>query len=657
MPPSLPAVLPIQPFTRPVRGEVTLPGSKSLTNRALLLAALCKDRVVLTSALFSEDTHLMVEALKALGFTVNANADAGTIEVSDQANGFKKDAELFVGLAGTAARFLTALCVAAPSGIYRIDGIPQMRKRPMKGLIDALRSLGADVRCTGVEGFFPLEIHAKGLRGGEVAIDASESSQMLSGLLMVAPLADAPISIKLSAKVREPFVQMTKNMVNQFGGAADFNAVSGSWEVAKKSYTFAGTYAIEPDATAASYFTTLPLVTGGALMLLNLQQGLQGDTQFVEVMQRVGLTATSSPSGLEVSFAPGSIRTGISENFNEFSDTFLTLAAVSPLLSGPTRITGIAHSRKQETDRVAGMVRELRKLGQEVDEHADGDGLTITPRPLTAGVEIETYGDHRFAMSFGILGCHDLHGDGRPWLSIKDPACCAKTFPNFFDVLNSLRPFLIVAIDGGAASGKSSTSRALSERFNFLHVDTGSYYRAITAELLRRGLRTDQIDAVKAALPSITLGTQVDGRAARMEIGGRVVPESEIRGPEVTAAVSHFAAIPEVRSALLTYQRNQADVARAHGFGGMVMEGRDIGSIIFPDAGLRLFLHADPVARAKRRELEGRADAVAERDRLDATRKTAPLVLASGAIDIDSTYLNLEQVVDKISGLITEKLG
>ncbi len=656
---KLPDILPITPFTRPVRGEVTLPGSKSLTNRALLLAALCKEKVVLTGALFSEDTHLMVEAIKALGFTVIASPDAGTLEVSNQTNGFTptEPVDLHVGLAGTAARFLTALCAAAPRGIYRIDGIPQMRKRPMKGLIDALRSLGADVRCTGVEGFFPLEIHAKGLRGGEVFIDASESSQMLSGLLMVAPLAHAPISIKLSTKVREPFVQMTKNMVNQFGGAADFNAASGAWEVAQKPYSFSGTYAIEPDATAASYYAVFPLVTGGSLTLLNLQQGLQGDTQFVEVMKRVGLTATSSPRGLEVSFANGSARTGISENFNEFSDTFLTLAAISPLLSGSTRITGIAHSRKQETDRVAGMVRELRKLGQEVDEHADGDGLTITPRPLTSGVEIETYGDHRFAMSFGILGCYDLHGDGRPWLSIKDPACCAKTFPNFFDVLNSLRPFLIVAIDGGAASGKSSTSRALSERFNFLHVDTGSYYRAITAELLRRGLRIDQIAEVKAALPSITLGTQVDGRAARMEIGGRVVPESEIRGPEVTAAVSHFAAIPEVRTALLTYQRNQAEVARAHGFGGMVMEGRDIGSIIFPDAGLRLFLHADPVARAKRRELEGRADAVAERDRLDATRKTAPLVLASGAIDIDSTYLNLEQVVEKISGLITEKLG
>ena len=441
MSPSLPAVLPIQPFTRPVRGEVTLPGSKSLTNRALLLAALCKEKITLTGSLFSEDTHLMIEALKALGFTVNAHADAGTIEVSDQANGFNKNepVDLFVGLAGTAARFLTALCAAAPRGVYRIDGIPQMRKRPMKGLIDALRSLGADVRCTGVEGFFPLEIHAKGLRGGDVSIDASESSQMLSGLLMVAPLADAPIRIKLSTKVREPFVQMTKCMIDQFGGHAVFKTETQSWDVATKRFHYAGTYAIEPDASAASYFTTLPLVTSGALTLLNLQQGLQGDTQFVEVMKRVGLTATSSAHGLEVSFAKPSPRTGVDQNFNEFSDTFLTLAAISPLLSGPTRITGIAHSRKQETDRVSGMARELIKLGQDVHEHEDGDGLTINPRPLKSGVEIETYGDHRFAMSFGILGCHDLHGDGRPWLSIKDPACCAKTFPNFFELLESLR--------------------------------------------------------------------------------------------------------------------------------------------------------------------------------------------------------------------------
>ena len=216
--------------------------------------------------------------------------------------------------------------------------------------------------------------------------------------------------------------------------------------------------------------------------------------------------------------------------------------------------------------------------------------------------------------------------------------------------------FLIVAIDGGSASVKSSTSRALSERFNFLHVDTGSYYRAITAEFLRRGLRVDQINEVKTALSSLALGTQVDVRTARMQISGRVVPESEIRGPEVTAAVPHFAAMPEVRTALLTYQRSQADVAQAHNFCGLIMEGRDIGSVIFPNADLRFFLHADVEARTRRRSLEGRADAVAERDRLDTSRTTAPLKIPDGATDIDSTFLNLEQVVEKIATAIAQKL-
>jgi 3-phosphoshikimate 1-carboxyvinyltransferase len=438
----LPDVLSIQPFTHPARGEVTLPGSKSLTNRALLLAALCRDKVTLTGALFSEDTHLMVEALKALGFTVNANADIGTIEVSGQKNAFKNDhpVDLFVGLAGTAARFLTALCAAAPRGVYRIDGIPQMRKRPMKGLIDALRSLGADVRCTGAEGFFPLEIHAKELRGGDVDIDASESSQMLSALIMISPLTKEQMRIHPQGGYRKPFVKMTTDFCAQFGSKHSGEAaISGTILPPRGNYYSPGVFAIEPDATAASYFVALPLVTGGKLTLLNLHEGLQGDTAFVEVMKRVGVTAAVTPSGLDISFSSGSSRSGVDQNFNEFSDTFLTLAAISPLLSGPTRITGVAHSRKQETDRVAGMVRELRKLGQDVHEHEDGDGLTITPRPLKTGVEIETYGDHRFAMSFGVLGCHDLHGDGRPWLSIKNPACCAKTFPNFFELLESVR--------------------------------------------------------------------------------------------------------------------------------------------------------------------------------------------------------------------------
>ena len=217
--------------------------------------------------------------------------------------------------------------------------------------------------------------------------------------------------------------------------------------------------------------------------------------------------------------------------------------------------------------------------------------------------------------------------------------------------------FIIVAIDGGAASGKSSTSRAISERFNLLHVDTGSFYRALTSELLQRGVTTGDHHAVKNALAHLALGTRVTGRSAFMEISGEVVPETRIRSAEVTAAVSHFAAIPELRAALLAYQRGQAEVAKNNGFRGLVMEGRDIGSVIFPDADFRFFLHADPAERARRRASEGGQDAIAERDRLDSTRKTAPLACPAGAISIDTTHVNLEQVARQMSEAIAKKLS
>lgn len=215
--------------------------------------------------------------------------------------------------------------------------------------------------------------------------------------------------------------------------------------------------------------------------------------------------------------------------------------------------------------------------------------------------------------------------------------------------------FIIVAIDGGAASGKSSSSRALSERFNLLHVDTGSFYRAITAELLRRGVNAANLPEVKAALERLALGTRLEGRSAQMEIDGRIAGD-EIRSGEVNANVSHFAAIPEVRTALLEYQRGQAAVARAHGFAGLVMEGRDIGSVIFPDADFRFFLHADPAERVRRREKEGHRDSIAERDRLDSARKTAPLACPPGATSLDTTHLTLAEVVEAMAGPIAARL-
>ncbi len=454
----LPDFLPIQPFPRPARGEVIVPGSKSLTNRALLLAALCDGPVILTGALFSEDTEIMIAALRTLGFAVESDPVAKTIEIVG-ADGLipSSRADLFVGLAGTAARFLTALCAAAPRGTYTLRGVPQMHKRPMKGLIEALRSLGAEIRCLEHEGFFPIEITARGLRGGRVKIDASESSQMLSALLMVAPLAASPLEIEPVGGVRLPFVEMTEKLMSDFAGLGPTGWQDGAYRVPiltpQRRYRSRGRYAIEPDATAASYFLALPVVTGGSLFLPGLQPpqaGLQGDTRFMAVLTHVGATITPritrspSPDGIATTRSDGiEVRAergrgqAMTQDFSAFSDTFLTLAALAPLLSGPTRIQGIAHTRKQETDRVAGMARELTRLGQRVVETEDS--LEIHPAPLRAGQIIETYGDHRFAMSFGILGCHDLHGDGRPWLTIKNPACCAKTFPNFFELLDAVR--------------------------------------------------------------------------------------------------------------------------------------------------------------------------------------------------------------------------
>lgn len=412
---SLPDPLPITPFTRPVRGEVVLPGSKSITNRALILAALGAGPTTLHGALFSRDTRIMVAALRQLGFAVEADEQALTIRITGRNGEIPvREARIDVGNAGTAARFLTAFVCLRPDGIYHFDGDEAMRRRPIGSLLEALEAQGAKASARN----FPFTLRTAGLPGGEVRLDPSESSQMLSALLMVGRHARTELTVRLTAAVgSKPFIAMTEAMIRQFTPQpAD--------------------YAIEGDASAASYYLALPLVTRGTLTLPNYHGNLQGDFRFLEVLQQIGLRAETR-AGVPAFTFDGGPRDGLERNFREFSDTFLTLAALAPLLNGPTLITGIAHTRMQETDRVAGMARELTKLGQRVFQ--TDDTLEIFPQPLIPGQVIETYHDHRFAMSFGILGCHDLHGDGRPWLAIKDPACCAKTFPHFFELLESLR--------------------------------------------------------------------------------------------------------------------------------------------------------------------------------------------------------------------------
>lgn len=411
---SLPDPLPIKPFPCPVHGTVRLPGSKSITNRALILGALADGPVTLRNALFSRDTRIMVAALRQLGFNVETDEAALTITIEGR-NGEIPEAKasIHVGNAGTAARFLTAMVCLRKDGVYHFDGDEAMRARPIGGLLDAVALQGARADSRS----FPFTLRTAGLPGGKVAVDASASSQLVSALLLVASKARTPMQVELIGEtVSKPFVKITERMVRQFAAPLP-------------------DYAVEGDATAASYFAALPVTVGGQVDIggLNLApDALQGDVEFCRLLERHGLVWLN-----QTVVGDSGRRAGITADFNAISDTFLTLAAIAPLLNGPTRITGIAHTRKQETDRVAGMARELTKLGQKIIE--EEDALEIHPRPLRTGQVIETYHDHRFAMSFGILGCHDLHGDGRPWLAIKDPACCGKTFPHFFAVLESLR--------------------------------------------------------------------------------------------------------------------------------------------------------------------------------------------------------------------------
>jgi len=445
--------LPITPFTASLNARIELPGSKSITNRALILAALANGETTLEGALFSRDTRIMLVALETLGFQCSTDEAAQTITVKGE-NGQipAKSAELSVGNAGTAARFLTAFLALATGGTYRLDGDPAMRQRPMSGLIEALVELdAAEFEFHGEDGFFPFTLKAKGYRGGHAHADASSSSQILSALLLSAPAGSAPVSIS-SPGVRPFYVTLTHKLREAFGAEPVEIDETGTYTLAASHYESPGRYAIEPDLSAASYFLALTMIQGGSIKIPKLgTDPLQGDAHFVDVLNHHGLRVDAENNEWSAACSnPLGIERGHREiDFNTISDTFLTYAAISPLLGGSVRICGIGHTRHQETDRIAGMAAELSKLGQLVKEEDDALTISIKPNELRARalkarskgelLAVETYEDHRFAMSFAILGSYDLLEDGQPWLAIKDPGCCGKTFPHFFEVLDQLR--------------------------------------------------------------------------------------------------------------------------------------------------------------------------------------------------------------------------
>ena len=321
-----------------------------------------------------------------------------------------------------------------------------MRERPMQGLIDSLKQLGARFIFEKKDGHFPFVIETQGIKEGTWVVDATASSQILSAMLMVAPLAEETVEVVLKNNtVSKPFVEMTLKMCDHFsGGNAAFNINGNNYKtISNKGYAFSSeNYQVEPDATAASYFLALPIATGGSCSLKGFKKdSIQGDVGFIDILDETGML-TDFTNGGAYAEAQSKLE-GKHFNFNDISDTFLTFAALAPLLKGNTTISGIAHTRKQETDRVSAMANEIRKLGQEVLE--DDDSITITPslenlrRKALEGVCVDTYHDHRVAMSFGILGSADVLGNGQPWLTVRDPMCCAKTFPKFFEELERIR--------------------------------------------------------------------------------------------------------------------------------------------------------------------------------------------------------------------------
>lgn len=657
----------IKPF-RACAASATPPGSKSITNRAMMLAALAGGDTLLEGALFSRDTLIMADCLAKLGYIVKPDKLAGTIEIDAGLGGIpNSEAEIDVGNAGTAARFITALISLRNGGNYLLDSDNAMYARPIKGLIDALKSQGAAFEFLGKQNRFPFRIRTCGLRGGTVEIDAGESSQMLSGLLMASVCAQSPMELRLSGgTVSKPFVKMTIEMMREFGFSCETDGNVYKSALKKGVVQSPRVYRVEPDATAASYLATLPIAVGGVSEIRNFGAcKLQGDAAYIDVLKSMGLVETRTVGDNLLVFAKdgGAYPELVEVDFNDISDTFLSLAAVSMLLPFKLRITGIAHTRRQETDRVAAVARELRKFCASVEE-SEG-GLFIAPYPraelaekIKGVVSVETYDDHRIAMSFSIAGCADIRGDGSPWIKIENPECTSKTWSEFFEVLYTAREdsrkFRIVSVDGGAAVGKSSVSREASNILGYMHVDTGAHYRTVAYGLLEAGADSADLAGVLANLAKLEIGTKLDGMSAKITLGGGVVPDSEIRNERINSKVAEFAAIPQVRDFLKNYQRSMADFARNSGFGGMIMEGRDIGSVIFPDADARIFLDADEQTRAARRAKEGITDSVKKRDDLDKSRKTAPLVCPNGATLIDTSKMSKSEVVEKTLSVILE---
>jgi 3-phosphoshikimate 1-carboxyvinyltransferase len=625
------------------QGTITLPGSKSISNRILLLSALARGTTEIRDVLLSDDTERMTDGLRTLGVGIE-KMDTHVFSVQGCAGHFPvKQAELFLGNAGTAFRPLTA-ALALSGGNYILSGTPRMHERPIGDLVDALRELGADIEFMDNEGFPPLEIHpAKLSAASRVSVRCDVSSQFLTALLMALPLLDRDIAVDVVGEIiSKPYIEITLAMMARFGvvvrrdGWRTFTVDAGS------RYVSPGVIYVEGDASSASYFLAAGALGGGPLRIEGVGSGsIQGDVRFADALALMGAQIEMGMNWMEARGSKSGRLEAIDLDCNHIPDAAMTLAVCSLFAEGTTTLRNIASWRVKETDRIAAMATELRKVGATVEEGEDY--LRITPPLHIKHAAIDTYDDHRMAM------CFSLAAFGAEGIRINDHRCVAKTFPNYFTLLHDVvQAVPVIAIDGPSASGKGTVAQLVAAKLGFHYLDSGALYRLLALAAQRDMiLLTDE-----SGLAALAERIEIRFEGELIWLDDKLVGD-ELRGELCAAAASKVAALPRVRAALLAKQHAFRRVP------GLVADGRDMGSVVFPDAVLKIFLTATAEARAERRYkqlMEKGIDAniaallldIRVRDERDTQRNVSPLQQAHGASLLDTTALNIEQAVQEI---------